>query len=108
MKNWYKKYVNYIVGCLVAMLCLKSCNLNRMERWYNSELSKKEYVIDSLGNNMIKMHDSIYIYTINHDILVQRIAEMEEQLEYLKLSNKHFQRTQSTLINTNKNLSEQK
>jgi hypothetical protein len=44
MKNWYKKYVNYIVGVLLGMLCAKSCSMNRTERWYNSKLIEKELI----------------------------------------------------------------
>lgn len=108
MINWYKKYVNYIVGILLGMLCAKSCNMNRTERWYKSEISKNEYIIDSLTQNIRILNDSVYIYNINTESLVNRIGELQDQIQDLKTTNKHFQRTQNTLIATNKSLIENK
>jgi hypothetical protein len=54
------------------------------------------------------MNDSIYIYNINNDIAMDKINKLTNQINDLKTTNKYFQRIQSALINTNKNLSEQR
>ena len=55
METFYKKYVNYIVGILLVMYCMKSCKSCSLERelvWnentYRYEIELLENKVDSL------------------------------------------------------------
>lgn len=107
MINFYKKYINVIVVCLLFLLICKNCQsclrANQIE-WNQTQHNE---AVDSL-NNIIEQYkitnnnllDTIMVYK-------EKINSITEENIILKESNKTQQATNRALINMNNNLNKQ-
>lgn len=105
VKDFINKYSNIILIVLVCLFLLKNCQSCNKQRVIEFNKYNYELVVDSLNNinNQYKIQnqllkDSIGMYRIE-------IEQLNDKIDILKGSNKHYQHTNRILVNTNKNLS---
>lgn len=112
VRDFYHKYINWIVAILTVLFLFKGCQSCSRERVieYNScEFNKREQVlIDSIDaqNDIIQYKDfqidSLSNIIINRDF---QLNILNNEVEELRGLNTHFRTTNTTLINTNRELS---
>lgn len=106
MKEFYKKYVNWIVVILFVLFLGKSCQScsvsNRLD-WdaYNYELmiDSIQDIQDSLRKQLDIKQDSIYYFKIKNE-------RLEAENEQLKSTNIYLKKTNNSLLHTTNNLLE--
>lgn len=113
IREFYKKYINWIVIILICFVMIKGCQGCNKERQIEFNKATYEHIIDSLideNNSLNKCIDSLNkcIDLKNKDIEHLNITNSTYSVAYEKLSesNKILQRTNNTLVNTNKHLTE--
>ena len=104
VKEFYTKYVNYIVIVLMLIIGLKSCQRCSMTRQLHYSESKHSEYVDSLQSD-------IHILMNTVDSLKYEIQTRDSEISYLKENNKsltdankHYRTTNSDLVRTNKNI----
>ena len=116
LKEFYNKYINWIVVVLFVLLMFKSCQScsrdraneynttlhNQAETVLVDSLSGKDYIIDSLTRVIKDKDKDINNIKAKAD---SEIANKDAQIASLKGEVKHLRSTNSTLININKGLS---
>lgn len=105
-KEFYNKYVNWVVIILICLVMVKGCQSCSGRRQIEFNEIKTEQISDSLN---------ITIYSLNRQIdsLNKVISLKDKDIEYLRTtnetleaSNKYYRNTNNTLINTNKRLTD--
>ena len=98
-KEFYNKYVNWIVIVLICLVMIKECQSCARGRRVEFNKIRTEQISDSLNMTI--------------DSLNKIISLKDKDIEYLKAtnknletSNKYYRNTNSTLINTNKKLTD--
>ena len=103
MISLYKKYVNYIVGILFALLCGKSCQKCTAERQLDWQSHEYENLLDSIYN----INDSLKydVKRLNDSIIYFKyeLNKVKSEAEKLQDLNMYFRRTNSRLIEKNMN-----
>lgn len=110
--EFYHKYINWIVIILAVLFLFKgcqSCSRERVIEYNSGEFNKKEQIlIDSINkqNDIIQYKDfqidSLSNIIVNRDFQLNILSNEVEELRGL---NNHFISTNTTLINTNRELS---
>lgn len=105
IKDFINRHSNIILIILISLFLLKNCQSCNRQRTIEFNKYNYELVTDSLKyiNNQYKIQnqllkDSIGMYRIE-------IEQLNDKIDILKGSNKHYQQTNRILINTNRNLS---
>ena len=98
MKEFYKKYVNYIVGLLFALWCGSSCKRCSLERQLDWKDYNCEIVLDSLKNTNDILNRRID--SLNNEITVYKykVIHLEELEQSLKENNKYLRTSNNQLI----------
>ena len=98
-KEFYNKYVNWIVIVLICLVMIKGCQSCTRKRQVRFNEIKTEQMSNSLN--------------ITIDSLNKVISLKDKDIEYLKAtnesletSNKYYRNTNNTLVNTNKKLTD--
>lgn len=98
MKKFYKKYINWIVIILIAMVGFKSCQSCSKSRIIEYNAIKNEECIK-------KLHDTMYIFSKEIDSLENIIALYKKDVEMLEgnnelliETNRYYKETNNTLI----------
>ena len=101
MKEWYKKYVNYIVIALFILFGFKSCqscSRQRASEWqatqYEAKIDALDMLLQDSRRNIDALNDSLNMYKFKMGIIEQDNKRLSE-------SNPRIQRNNTTLINTN-------
>lgn len=105
MKNFIDKYYNIIICILIGLFLLKNCQSCSKQRTIEYNQYNYELKLDSLKeiNNYYQLQNNILKDSIGkYKIYVE---QLNDKIEILKSSNKHYQSTNKILINTNSNLS---
>lgn len=111
IKDLYNKYIHWIVIILFILLMFKgcqSCSRDRKIEYNQSQYRQSEIMlmesIDSI-NNVIQYRnqqiDSLHSIIVNKDF---QLNILNNELEELKETVKHYRDTNTTLINTNREL----
>lgn len=105
MKEFYRKYVDWIVVVLFMLVCGKSCqscNADRRLTWseyqFECEIELVENQLDSIKNDNERLSDSI-------NILYNKLKWVEIENERLNDLNLHLKQSNKSLIKTTINLS---
>lgn len=105
-KEFYNKYVNWIVIVLICLVMIKGCQSCVRGRRVEFNKIRTEQISDSLNMTIDSLNVQI-------DSLNKIISLKDKDIEYLKAtnknletSNKYYKNTNSTLINTNKKLTD--
>ena len=108
IREFYNRYINWIVVVLVCLVMIKGCKSCTIEREMIYNNIKTEQIIDSLSSTIISLNNEI-------DSLNNVIDLNNKDIEYLKVSNntlgqanKYYRDANNTLVNTNRKLTEQK
>lgn len=101
MKEWYKKYVNYIVITLFVLLGFKSCQSCSRQRRAEWQYAKYEARIDTLDMLLQDSYGTIGILTDSLSMYKFKMGIIERDNKRLSESNQRIQRNNTTLINTN-------
>jgi hypothetical protein len=103
--SFIKKYSQYIIIILLALFLLKNCQSCNKQRQLDYTIYNYEIVLDSMqflnDKYMLEnrdLRDSIGLYKLE-------VKMLNDKVDILKGSNKHYQQTNRILVNTNKNLS---
>ena len=105
-KEFYNKYINWIVIVLICLVMVKGCQSCTGKRQVEFNEIKTEQMSDSLNITIDSLNRQI-------DSLNKVISLKDKDIEYLKVtnetleaSNKYYRSTNNTLINTNKKLTD--
>lgn len=105
-KEFYNKYVNWVVIILICLVMVKGCQSCSGKRQIEFNEIKTEQISDSLNITIDSLNRQI-------DSLNKVISLKDKDIEYLKAtnetleaSNKYYRNTNNTLINTNKKLTD--
>ena len=105
-KEFYNKYVNWIVIVLICLAMIKGCQSCTRKRQVRFNEIKTEQMSNSLNITIDSLNRQI-------DSLNKVISLKDKDIEYLKAtnesletSNKYYRNTNNTLINTNKKLTD--
>lgn len=101
MKEWYKKYVNYIVITLFVLLSFKSCQSCSRQRSAEWQYAKYETQIDTLDMLLQDSRRTIDVLTDSINMYKFKMGIIEQDNKRLSESNQRIQRNNTTLINTN-------
>ena len=103
--NFIKRYSQHIIIILLALFLLKNCQSCSKQRQLDYTIYNYEMVLDSMqflnDKYMLEnkdLRDSIGLYKLE-------VKMLNDKVDILKGSNKHYQQTNRILVNTNKNLS---
>lgn len=105
-KEFYNKYINWIVIILICLVMIKGCQNCTGRRQMEFNEIKSTQIYDSLNITIDSLNKQV-------DSLNEVISLKDKDIEYLKstnenlkTSNKYYQNTNNMLINTNKKLTE--
>lgn len=105
-KEFYNKYVNWVVIILICLVMVKGCQSCSGRRQVEFNEIKIEQISDSLNITIDSLNRQI-------DSLNKVISLKDKDIEYLnaanetlEASNKYYRNTNNTLINTNKKLTD--
>lgn len=101
MKDWYKRYINWIVIILFVLLCFKGCQSCSRQSALKWNTQKYEYKIDSLSEYIIHQTDSIHNLKDSIRMYQFKMGLVEKDNKRLMESNRQIQRNNNILINTN-------
>lgn len=101
MKEWYKKYINYIVVGLLCLYGLKSCQSCSRQNQIEWQASKYEATIDTLNIKLQESDRTIMVLSDSIDMYKFKMGLIEQDNKRLNESNQRIQRNNTTLINTN-------
>ena len=104
MKEWYKKYVNYIVISLFVLLGFKSCQSCSRQRSSEWQAIQYEAKIDTLDRLLQDSYRTIEVLTDSIDMYKFRMDLVESNNKQLLESNRNIQRNNTTLINANNHI----
>ena len=105
-KEFYNKYINWIVVVLICLVMLKGCQSCTKERRLEFNEIRTEQIVDSLNNEISSLYKQID--SLNNDIALKNkdINHLKSTNDNLSTANKHYRVTNNTLVNTNKKLTE--
>ena len=106
-KEFYNKYINWIVIGLICFVMLKGCQSCNKDRQMEYKSSQYEQVIDSLNNRIDTLNADIESLKNVNKLYINDIEHLKATNESLQNANKHYRNTNNTLVNTNKKLTEQ-
>jgi hypothetical protein len=105
LKVFFNKNNKIIIGILLALLILKSCqtcNTTRQIEYndfiYNTKIDSMQNIIDSCHVDSKHLNDTIYLLCTENFLLKETINDLKED-------KKHFQTTNKNLTNIAKTLS---
>ena len=105
-KEFYNKYINWIVLILICLVMIKGCQNCSGRRHIEFNEIKTVQITDSLNTTIDSLNKRI-------DSLNKTISLKDKDIEYLKstnenlkISNKYYRNTNNVLISTNKKLTE--
>lgn len=108
MKKFYQKYKDWIVICLLALFCLKSCQSCSRSRIINFNKNKSEILEDSLKKSIYvlneqldDMRDEIQFYVLKLETQDSVIITLKSENQNLKENNNYFRNANNILIKTN-------
>jgi hypothetical protein len=95
IKAFIKQYYIYIIVFLVFVIMIKGCNSSRTERIYEHNISKHEYIIDSLkaSIDVKNLEQKCYCDTINalryeNKLIKDVLIDTKKDKEYYRKVNK--------------------
>lgn len=105
-KEFYNKYINWIVIVLICLVMVKGCQNCTGRRQVEFNEIKTEQMSDSLNITIDSLNRQI-------DSLNKVISLKDKDIEHLRVTNKtlsesnnYYRNTNNTLIHTNKKLTE--
>ena len=111
VKELYNKYINWIVVILLLLFTLKgcqSCSRNRVIEYNQNQYEQSESVLNDYIDSMEMVIqcqnyriDSLNTVIVNKDF---QLNILNNELGELKESVKHYRNTNTTLVNTNREL----
>lgn len=107
-KEFYKKYINYIVIVLIGMVMIKGCQCCNKDRQMVYKSSQYEIIIDSLNNNIDSLSKEIDALKDTNVLYINEIKNLTKNNKSLNEANRYYRNTNNTLVNTNKKLTENK
>ena len=103
MREFYNKYVNWIVIILFIMVCAKSCRSCALESRSTWDNVKRTEYVDSLTYRYDSIYNNLYnMYKSANDSFVhyKQLYQSENKLNYkLKSDIEYFRKINSKLIN---------
>lgn len=108
IKEFYNKYINWIVIILVCFIILKGCQSCSMDRRFEYKTNQTEQIIDSLNNHIDSLNDVINLMNKDIEYLNASNNTLNQANKNLTDANKHYRDANNVLVNTNKQLTEQK
>lgn len=104
MKEFYKKYVNVIVGTIFLLFMFKGCQACQRSSQLKWEKAKYESIVDSI-NNDVEAKDSIINCLLDSINMYKMMVKNEkDKNSILNEINKNQQENNRALVRTNEQL----
>lgn len=105
-KEFYNKYINWIVIVLICLVMVKGCQSCTGKRQVEFNEIKTEQMSDSLNITIDSLNRQIDSLNKVISLKDKDIEHLKATNETLEASNKYYRSTNNTLINTNKKLTD--
>jgi len=105
-KEFYNKYINWIVIVLICLVMVKGCQSCTGRRQVEFNEIKTEQMSDSLNITIDSLNRQIDSLNKVISLKDKDIEHLKATNETLEASNKYYRNTNNTLINTNKKLTD--
>lgn len=105
-KEFYNKYINWIVIVLICLVMVKGCQSCTGRRQVEFNEIKTEQMSDSLNITIDSLNRQIDSLNKVISLKDKDIEHLKATNETLEASNNYYRNTNNTLINTNKKLTD--
>jgi uncharacterized coiled-coil DUF342 family protein len=105
IKQWIKDHMSLIVACLFLVIMLKGCQGCSMERRYEYDVQRYEWVVDSMQTVIDERSmDTKDLCDTIHSLRMEN-AVLKEVVKDLKSDRDHYRKVNSELVTVTDKLS---